>query len=408
MLARLDFGVTLFFVLSGFLLSRPVVPRGGSSGGTRPRPGTTCWKRALRILPLYWVVVVVAMLVDPQNDDATWQDWVSHLTLTQLYRPDLLAQLADPDVEPVHRGRVLPRAAAALPGAHRRRRPRTLRLNRVLVGAARDLGGRRRLAGRGGPDPRVTRATTRQWLPGYLPWFMVGLAFAAVSASLGGPPARARARPARRRPRRLLDPRRRRLRPGLLAPGRAAAAAHARPGGRPAPRWCSTRSRARSSCCRWSSVPSARVGRARQLSGPVPFWLGEISYGIFCIHMIVLNLGLPGARPRRVHRSLPHGGAADPRRDLVAGDALVLLLREADPAAQERPVLRADGAAPRHRDRAGRERDRSVTHLLERVGSRRPGPADAVAPRGDRRGGRGAGRDGGSGLAARPDLVLPR
>jgi peptidoglycan/LPS O-acetylase OafA/YrhL len=27
-----------------------------------------------------------------------------------------------------------------------------------------------------------------------------------------------------------------------------------------------------------------------QLSGPVPTWLGDISYGIFAIHMIVLNL----------------------------------------------------------------------------------------------------------------------
>ena len=26
-----------------------------------------------------------------------------------------------------------------------------------------------------------------------------------------------------------------------------------------------------------------------QLSGPVLFWLGEISYGIFAIHMLVLN-----------------------------------------------------------------------------------------------------------------------
>jgi peptidoglycan/LPS O-acetylase OafA/YrhL len=33
-----------------------------------------------------------------------------------------------------------------------------------------------------------------------------------------------------------------------------------------------------------------REGSARRtLCGPVPFWLGEISYGIFAIHMIVLN-----------------------------------------------------------------------------------------------------------------------
>ena len=33
-----------------------------------------------------------------------------------------------------------------------------------------------------------------------------------------------------------------------------------------------------------------REGRVRSsLTGPVPFWLGEISYGIFAIHMFVLN-----------------------------------------------------------------------------------------------------------------------
>ena len=57
MLARFDFGVTLFFVLSGFLLSRPFFLRAFQN---RPAPATThyLWKRALRVLPLYWAVVL--------------------------------------------------------------------------------------------------------------------------------------------------------------------------------------------------------------------------------------------------------------------------------------------------------------------------------------------------------------
>ena len=225
MLARFDFGVTLFFVLSGFLLSRPWF-LAAALGHREPSARHYLWKRALRILPLYWVVVVVAFVVDPLNDDATWEDWVSHLTLTQLYRHDLLAELADPDVEPVHRGRVLPRAAADLPrhgrpprqdaaaepGAGRRRRAQS---------------GRPGLAGDRGADPRPRGALRA--VAARLPAVVHGRARLRSDLGRSGrAPPRSPARAAGPRPDRLLDPRDRHVRPGLLAAGRAAAAADPR------------------------------------------------------------------------------------------------------------------------------------------------------------------------------------
>lgn len=54
-------GVSLFFVLSGFLLSRPFLSE--AAGQKRVKRSTYYARRALRILPLYWVAVAVATCV---------------------------------------------------------------------------------------------------------------------------------------------------------------------------------------------------------------------------------------------------------------------------------------------------------------------------------------------------------
>ena len=56
MLARLDVGVAIFFVLSGFLLSHHFLGR--AHHGTGRVPGRYFWKRFLRIYPAYLVGVV--------------------------------------------------------------------------------------------------------------------------------------------------------------------------------------------------------------------------------------------------------------------------------------------------------------------------------------------------------------
>ncbi|HEX5087379.1 MAG TPA: acyltransferase [Nocardioides sp.] len=286
MLARFDFGVTLFFVLSGFLLSRPWF-LAAALGREEPSTRHYLWKRALRILPLYWVVVVVAFVVDPLNEDATWQDWLSHLTLTQLYRHHLLAssltQMWSLCTE-VAFYLVLPLVCLAFIG----RRGSGLRPTRVLVGAG-------AISAAGLAWQVVVaqipgyRAHYAQWLPGYLPWFMVGLVFAAVSAELAV------------RPREHVLERLGHDLTGcwILATALFALACSPLAG----PRLLLTPGgwEAGAKVVLYGAAgafyvlplvfgPERDGWVRRQLTSPVPYWLGEISYGVFAIHMIVLNL----------------------------------------------------------------------------------------------------------------------
>ena len=58
---RLDVGVAVFFLISGFLLYRPFV-RARAHGQARPPTGAYAWRRALRIVPAYWLVLTVVAL----------------------------------------------------------------------------------------------------------------------------------------------------------------------------------------------------------------------------------------------------------------------------------------------------------------------------------------------------------
>jgi peptidoglycan/LPS O-acetylase OafA/YrhL len=60
--ARLDVGVTIFFLLSGFLLYRPFV---SARLNDERAPGALAyaWRRALRILPAYWLALAVSAAV---------------------------------------------------------------------------------------------------------------------------------------------------------------------------------------------------------------------------------------------------------------------------------------------------------------------------------------------------------
>jgi peptidoglycan/LPS O-acetylase OafA/YrhL len=286
-LSRFDFGVTLFFLLSGFLLSRPWFLTAALG---RPEPSTRhyLWKRALRILPLYWVVVVAALALDPANDGAGWKVWLSNLTLTQLYRPVLLpsslTQMWSLCTE-VAFYVVLPLLCWLL--TWRPRRGHRLDLRVVLVASSvlfvAGVAWQAVVAQIPGSEGHFA-----QWLPGYLPWFLVGVCFAAVSASLAV------------HPRDHVLERMARDLPGCWILATAIFAVACSPLAGPRQLLIPGGWEAGSKVVLYAAAGAfyllplvfgpERDGWVRtQLSGPVMFWLGEISYGVFAIHMLVLN-----------------------------------------------------------------------------------------------------------------------
>ncbi len=87
--SRLEIGVPIFFVLSGFLLFRPWV-RAVVTGGPSPSLRRYAWHRVRRIMPAYVVTVLGAFALyhfheAGPNPGHTWIGLLRNLTLTQLY-----------------------------------------------------------------------------------------------------------------------------------------------------------------------------------------------------------------------------------------------------------------------------------------------------------------------------------
>jgi peptidoglycan/LPS O-acetylase OafA/YrhL len=92
--SRMEIGVPIFFVLSGFLLFRPWV-QAAARGGPPPSVRRYAWHRVRRIMPAYVVTVVAAYLVyhfrtAGPNPGHTWEGLFRNLTLTQIYTDDYL------------------------------------------------------------------------------------------------------------------------------------------------------------------------------------------------------------------------------------------------------------------------------------------------------------------------------
>jgi peptidoglycan/LPS O-acetylase OafA/YrhL len=88
--ARLDIGVPIFFVISGFLLYRPFV---AARVAERPPPAVRAyaWRRFLRIVPGYWVALTVIALVLGLSDVFTARGIAAYYGFLQLYSSDTAA-----------------------------------------------------------------------------------------------------------------------------------------------------------------------------------------------------------------------------------------------------------------------------------------------------------------------------
>ncbi|GAA4948804.1 acyltransferase [Streptomonospora halophila] len=87
LLATGEMGVPLFFALSGLLLYRPWV-RAALDQAAVPPIGPYLWRRALRIMPPYWIVALAALLLwSREHLDSVWA-WVGVMTLTFVFDTD--------------------------------------------------------------------------------------------------------------------------------------------------------------------------------------------------------------------------------------------------------------------------------------------------------------------------------
>ena len=184
LLGRLDVGVAVFFVLSGFLLYRPhaVAVR---TGGPAPSARRYAVRRASRILPAYWIALAVVVGTSP----APGSQAVTHLWLGQTYLGSLFPDFTQTWslCTEVAFYAVLPLAAAAIRRLVARHGPaaETASLASLAVagyGYLAVVGGLHRSAPHG---PGLTDRALL-WLPGHLDWFVAGMAVAAGGGRTGG------------------------------------------------------------------------------------------------------------------------------------------------------------------------------------------------------------------------------
>ena len=187
--ARLEIGVPIFFVLSGFLLFRPWL-KSAATGGPPPSVSRYAWHRVRRIMPAYVITVLFAYVLYHYRDAGpnpghSWVGLVRNLTLTQIYTDGYLGKY-------LHQGLtqmwslaveaafyvVLPLLAYVLLVLICRRRWQP-----KLVLAA--LAGMMLIS----PAWLILVHTdhwfpdgARLWLPTYLAWFLAGMALAVLQA----------------------------------------------------------------------------------------------------------------------------------------------------------------------------------------------------------------------------------
>ena len=177
--ARLNFGVTIFFLLSGFLLYRPFVAA-RREGRPPIRARDFARRRVLRIVPAFWVALVV-LAIFPGLLGFWDGPWWRSFTFTQIYWRDSTVQGISPAwtlcIE-VSFYLALPFIAAALARVARRSARRELAALGVLALASIAL--RTALQYAGGSF------VLQNTLLCFFDWFAIGMGLAVVSVATHG------------------------------------------------------------------------------------------------------------------------------------------------------------------------------------------------------------------------------
>lgn len=196
--SRMEIGVPIFFVLSGYLLFGPWVNASAAVDGRRrpdsagtPSPSVRryAWHRVRRIMPAYVVTVLAAYLVyhfrtAGPNPGHTWEGLLRNLTLTQIYTDDYLYSFLHQGLTQMWSLAVEAAFYVALPAmaylllvvlCRRRWRPALLLAGLAALAAI-------------SPAWLTLVHTTdflpdgaRLWLPGYLAWFIGGMVLAVLA-----------------------------------------------------------------------------------------------------------------------------------------------------------------------------------------------------------------------------------
>jgi peptidoglycan/LPS O-acetylase OafA/YrhL len=280
MYARLEIGVAIFFVLSGFLLFRPWV-LAAASGSPPPELTRYARHRLRRIMPGYLVAVLATFAVytvftPGPNPGQTWDGLFRYLTLTQIYTDNFLMTYLHPGLSQMWSLAVEVSFYAALPGLAYA----LLRVGRRAIWRpARTLTGLAALAAVTPAWLVVAHATDTlpnaagMWLPAHLACFAAGMALAV----LGVIGARWRAR--------------------VTLPSATALylIVSTSTGGAilgPDPVWVPVTKALLYAAIAMLVVAPLALGSsdryARILAGRPMVWLGEISYEIFLLHVVVM------------------------------------------------------------------------------------------------------------------------
>jgi peptidoglycan/LPS O-acetylase OafA/YrhL len=185
--SRAEIGVPIFFVLSGYLLFGPWV-KAAQRGGASPSVRRYAWHRVRRIMPAYIVTVLAAFAIyhfrtAGPNPGHSWTGLFRNLTLTQIYTDNYLYSYLHQGLTQMWSLAVEAAFYVALP---------VLAYLLLVVLCRRQWRPRLLLAGLGAlalltPAWLILVHTTdvlpdgaRLWLPTYLAWFIGGMILAVL------------------------------------------------------------------------------------------------------------------------------------------------------------------------------------------------------------------------------------